>query len=96
MALFWGADYIKDTLPKHLLEKFDEIKSDPYDVQGPEREGFLPFYNGKTGEMITKIPGGAATRVSRHKMRKVFSEGLDIQVRSCPNYVTRVTNRHSV
>jgi hypothetical protein len=80
MALFWAADYIKETLPDGLRERFDEVKCDPYDEPGPDRAGWLPLYNGKTGEVIVKMPGGAATRVSRGKMRKVWSEGLNIQV----------------
>jgi hypothetical protein len=80
MALFWAADFIKETLPDHLRERFDEICCDPHDKPGPDRIGWLPLYNGKTGDILIKMPGGAATRVSRGKMRKVWSEDLDIQV----------------
>jgi hypothetical protein len=80
MALFWAADYIKNTLPENLRDRFDEIRSDPHDNPGPDRKGWLPFYNGKTAELVVKIPGGEATRVSKEKLRKVFSEGLGINV----------------
>jgi hypothetical protein len=78
MGLFWGADYIKNTLPDRLRDRFDEIRSDPHDNPGPDRLGTLPLYDGKTGELVVKIPGGVAIRVSREKLRKLFAEDLDI------------------
>jgi len=80
MALFWGADYVNNCLPDQLRDRFDEAKSDPFDPAAETRQGTLPFYNGKTGEQVTSIPGGAAVRVSRTKMRKLFSEGMGVEV----------------
>jgi hypothetical protein len=82
MALLWGTDCLKNTLPGHLLDRFDEIKSDPHDKPGPDRIGTLPLYNGKTGELVAKIPGGVAVRVNREKLRKFLSNDIDITV-SC-------------
>jgi hypothetical protein len=84
MALFWASDYIEKALPDHLRARFDEAKADPHDKTGPDRAGWLPLYDGKSGEMVVKIPGGVATRISRVKMRKLFSDGLDIQVCNKP------------
>jgi hypothetical protein len=81
MGLLWAADYIKNTLPDNLRDRFDEIRSDPHDNPGPDRDGWLPLYDGKTAELVVKIPGGVATRVSRQKLRKLFSENVDIHVR---------------
>ena len=83
MALLWGTHYLKNTLPEELLDRFDSIKSDPHDKPGPDRKGFLPLYNGKTGDLVAKIPGGEAVRVNREKLRKFLSDDLDIQV--CPD-----------
>jgi hypothetical protein len=80
MGLFWAADYIKNTLPAKLHDRFDEIRSDPHDRPGPDRAGWLPLYDGKTAELATKIPGGIAIRVSRQKLKKLFSEDVDIHV----------------
>jgi hypothetical protein len=80
MALLWGTHYLENTIPKHLLDRFDEIKSDPHDKPGPDRIGTLPLYNGKTGDLVAKIPGGVAVRVNREKLRKFLSDDLEIQV----------------
>jgi hypothetical protein len=82
MALFWGAEGIKNTLPEDLQARVNELKTDPHDEPGPERVGWLPLHNGKNAELIIKIPGGVAVRVSREKLRKLFSVGIDIQVYS--------------
>jgi hypothetical protein len=82
MALLWGADYIKNTLPDSLRERFDEIKTDKFYVPEVGHEQTMPFYNGKTGELVVRLPGGLATRVSRIKLRKLFAEDLDIEVSS--------------
>ena len=80
MLLIWGADYIKNTLPDRLKDRFEEIKSDPHHNPGPDDVGTLPLYDGKTGKLVVKIPGGVTSRVSREKLRKLFSEDLDICV----------------
>ncbi|KIW00539.1 hypothetical protein, variant [Verruconis gallopava] len=78
MALLWGTEYLKNTLPEQMLDRFDEIKSDPHDKPGPDRLGTLPLYNGKTGELVAKIPGGIAVRVNREKLRKFLSDDVEI------------------
>ena len=80
MVLVWGSEYLKNTLPEDLLERFDEIKADPHDKPGPDRIGTLPFYNGKTAECIVTMPGGAAVRVGREKLRRFLANDLEIQV----------------
>lgn len=81
MALLWGTNYLQNTLPESLLDRFDEIKSDPHDKPGPDRLGTLPLYNGKTGELVVKIPGGVAVRVNREKLRKYLATDIEINVR---------------
>jgi len=39
----------------------------------------LPVHNGKTGELLMTMAGERPCRVSRRKLRKLFSEGLTIQ-----------------
>ncbi|KAI9729456.1 MAG: hypothetical protein M1834_006837 [Cirrosporium novae-zelandiae] len=81
MGLFWGADDIQATLPMNLRNRFNEIKADPNYVPSPDMSNWWPMYNGKTGELITKIQAGqtGTARVSRTKMRRLFAEGLDVQ-----------------
>lgn len=39
----------------------------------------LPVHNGKTGELLMMMAGERPCRVSKRKLRKLFSEGLTIQ-----------------
>jgi hypothetical protein len=87
MAMLWGSEDIKNTLPLDLLARFDEIRSDPFS----DPTTSLPFYDGKTGELVVRIPGGIAMRVSREKLRKFLSSDVDIQVVQCHGAVDCIT-----
>jgi hypothetical protein len=76
MAMLWGTEHLKNTLPKELLDRFDEIKADPF--ASPTTT--LPFSNGKTGEHLVDFPGGLAIRVNREKLREFLSSDVDINV----------------
>lgn len=76
MAMLWGTDHIKNTLPEELLNRFDDIKADPF--SNPTTT--LPFSNGKTGEHLFDIPGGLAIRVNREKLRRFLSSDVEIKV----------------
>lgn len=80
MTLHWGNEAIDRLLPPALRERIREIWCDPHYVRPPVGERFLPHYAGHTGEQLFATPADDAMRVSRSKMRKLFSEGLDIQV----------------
>lgn len=63
-------------LPPELRERNKETWCDPF----YQETGYaIDIYNGQTGEMIGRTPG-LSMRVSRRKLRKLFSEGIDIQV----------------
>lgn len=64
-------------LGPELRGRIREVWSDPTIPENSFYE--LPIYAGHTGELLGKTPD-RSMRVTRRKMRKLFSEGIDIQV----------------
>ncbi|KAL3458147.1 hypothetical protein BJX64DRAFT_292412 [Aspergillus heterothallicus] len=76
MSLHWGTESIKRLLSPDLRDRIREVCTDP---TLPENSFYeLPSYAGHTGELLGKTPN-RTLRVARRKMRKLFSEGIDIQ-----------------
>ena len=74
--MHWGADHLQKCLPAHLWDRRSEMYVDPWnDYQTP-----TAYWNGETGEMIKRIEAPPTVRVSRRKVRKLLSEGLNIEV----------------
>jgi len=83
MTLHWGSEALGKVLPPELRQRLHEACCDPFYTPA-EKDGFLFSYAGHTGEVLFKTPAPNARSVSRSKMRRLFSEGLDIQVGECP------------
>jgi hypothetical protein len=64
-------------LSPELRRRIKEAWTDPTVPDNSFYE--LPIYAGHTGELLGKTPD-RSMRVTRRKMRKLFSEGIDIQV----------------
>ena len=82
MTLHWGQQYWNKLLPDEIQNesRLRTIQADPgLSYPGQDDYQFLPMYNGKTGELLAKAAGQMPIRVSRSKMRKLFSDGLDVQ-----------------
>jgi hypothetical protein len=77
MTLHWGSSHISSCLPDDLVARFSEAYADP--TSNPSDVTGLPVYNGKTGEFIIAMAAEKPCRVSRKKMRNLFSEGLDVR-----------------
>jgi 2-polyprenyl-6-methoxyphenol hydroxylase-like FAD-dependent oxidoreductase len=77
MTLHWGSEHIAKCLPTELVDRISETYADP--TVSPDAVTGLPIYNGKTGELIMEMAAHKPCRVSRRKLRNLFSEGLDIQ-----------------
>lgn len=77
MTLHWGSSHIEACLPPNLVARLNEAYADP--AQSPDATTGLPIYNGKTGDLVTTMAAEKPCRVSRKKMRSLFSEGLDVQ-----------------
>ncbi|OCK81663.1 FAD/NAD(P)-binding domain-containing protein [Lepidopterella palustris CBS 459.81] len=77
MTLHWGSEHIAACLPPELVARITETYADP--SVPPDAVTGLPVYNGKTGEMLMNMVGDRPCRVSRKKLRNLFSEGLTVQ-----------------
>ncbi|TKA80706.1 hypothetical protein B0A55_03701 [Friedmanniomyces simplex] len=78
MTLHWASEAIARVLPPELRERIHEACCDPY-YRPAEEDADLVHYAGHTGEPLFKTPAANAMSVSRSKMRRLFSEGLDIK-----------------
>src|SRR5213078_3167991 len=81
---------LADVLPKSLFDRVYTAANDPYFT--PPDPGFLPTWNGRTGEHIKDIPLLRMYRVSRRRFRALCSEGIDVEVRSHPYPLLVSTN----
>ena len=88
VSLHWGAEYLTKILPSSLRDRLDEIDTDQ-DHDFSQEKGFVQC-NGETGEVILVMPGVMPRRVSRRKLRRLMSEGLDIKV-CIPRYTSYIT-----
>ena len=77
MTLHWGSTHIASCLPEELAARFHEAYADP--TMKPDEISGLPIHNGKTGDLILIMGAENAIRVSRKKMRNLFTEGIDVQ-----------------
>lgn len=81
MLLHWGTQHILACLPEELHGRLQEARCNKYLDFTPGENDFLPCYNGETGELLYRIHSDNPVRVSRRKMRNLFKEGINIQVR---------------
>jgi hypothetical protein len=83
MLLHWGAHYLLSNLPSEMQARIQEPEVDNF--YNWSEGGPVVHVNGKTGEVILRVPGDdPIVRVSRKKLRTFLSEGLDIEVRLHP------------
>lgn len=81
MTLHWGTEFVMRKLPQELQAKLPLIRCNPFHDTTSGKDDFLPICNGITGDVMLKMHADSPVRVSRGKMRTLFSEGLDIRVR---------------
>ena len=79
MLLHWGTEALLNVLPPHLQARIKEPRVDPYyEMTNP-----IPYINGKTGEVLARIPTDVIARVSRKKLRRFLTEGEDLSIKVC-------------
>ena len=67
---------LEDLLPVHLYRRLAEAQCDPaYDAAGNET---LVYLNSATGKEMKTMSAPGIRRISRNKMRKLCSEGIDV------------------
>ena len=79
MALHWGSKYLNMCLPKHLAAEVLKAQPDPWIQLTEFQDRNLPIYNGKTSELLVNTSAASTRRVSREKLRKLCTDGLDIR-----------------
>lgn len=87
MSLHWGGEAVRKLLSPQLYARIHEAFVNPrYNLKEPWT---LNQYDGSTGEVLmeTPMPLGAM-RVSRSRMRKLFSEGIDVKVSACLIFIS--------
>lgn len=77
MTIHWGTTHINNCLPPEISARLSEAYADP--SLSPGATSGLPVHNGKTGELILEMAAEKPMRVSRKKMRNLFTEGIDVQ-----------------
>src|ERR1700712_3670220 len=79
MTIHWSKPLLEKLLPLDLWERIQEAQTDPSFDAKAAIDYVIPFYDAKTGNHIKNAPMPHAIRVSRKKMRKFVSQGIDVQ-----------------
>lgn len=79
MGIHWSLPLLEKLLPADLFSRLRETQNDPF--YEPQDSDLLQMYSGKSGEVLKALPMGKIIRVSRRKLRKFLTEGIDVQVK---------------
>lgn len=83
---------LQKVLPDELFARIQEVQVDPFRL-APESD-ILPIINGDTGDEVARVSLPKFHRCSTVEMRKLFAEGLTVEVSSqsirlrCPKLLT--------
>lgn len=77
MAIHWALPLLEKIFPDNIFSKVSEIACNP--TVGIH-SGLYPIIHGETGQLITGVPYENGLRVPRSKMRKLSSEGINVEV----------------
>jgi hypothetical protein len=77
-ALTPRSPLLEQVLPQHLFDRVYTAANDPYFT--PPDPGFLPTWNGATGEHLKDVPLLRMIRCSRRKLRALCAENIDVKV----------------
>lgn len=78
---------LQKVLPDELFARIQEVQVDPF-RPAPESD-ILPIINGDTGDEVARVSLPKFHRCSRVEMRKLFAEGLTVEVSSQSLYVVQ-------
>lgn len=78
MGIHWALPQLEELLPPDLKARLKEPQNDPF-LDPPDKDVFR-IYNGLTGEILKDLPTPKTMRMSRRRMRKFCSEGIDVRV----------------
>ncbi|KAI1751841.1 FAD/NAD(P)-binding domain-containing protein [Xylaria castorea] len=78
ITIHWALEALESCLPRELFAKIDDVQVDPEQGRQVNRHWPLPFPDLQTLKPRYVIPPSPRKRVSRSKLRKLLTEGLDI------------------
>jgi hypothetical protein len=78
MGIHWAYHIFQALLPENIYKDLQCAYTDPFHSYDNPNDK-IPFYNGMTGQILFALPAGPIRRVSRTKMRRHITQGLDIQ-----------------
>lgn len=79
MALHWSIQHIEACLPPKIFEQLKSAETNPWEEQDPAEAGSIPVVNGRTGELMAKVPMPHPKRIVRGKLRDLFRKDIDVQ-----------------
>ncbi|KAL9107742.1 MAG: hypothetical protein Q9227_007364 [Pyrenula ochraceoflavens] len=79
MTMHHNSTAIRDCLPDELLHRLPETWCDPQLKLTGGWEDYVPHYNGKTGELLFRVPAANPVRVSRRKLKTLMAEGVNVK-----------------
>lgn len=80
MAYFWASQFVPQLLPQSVLDSLPTAEID-YGLTTPEGavHEYVTVRNTSCGSILKLLPTPGGRRVSRKRLRKVLSQGLDVQ-----------------
>ncbi|KAJ5528148.1 hypothetical protein N7513_012307 [Penicillium frequentans] len=79
MALHWSLQHIEACLPPKIFEQLKSAEANPWEEQDPTEAGSIPVVNGRTGELLARVPMPHPKRIVRGKLRDLFRKDIDVQ-----------------
>jgi len=78
MLLHWALDTLLYLLPGDVLKDMRKAYTDPFHPYEERGEEVIPFYHGRTGNVVFRMPSHAVRRVSRTRFRGLCTRGIDV------------------
>ena len=81
MIIHWSLPLLQKLLPVHLSDRIKQDASvDPSLDYNEYPNNMIRIYDGRTGQVLKDLPNEfGSLRVSRRKLRRLCSEGIDVQ-----------------
>jgi flavin-dependent dehydrogenase len=77
MLIHWALPMFQSLLPDDILNEIRSAYTDPFYPYDKEKES-LPVYDGDTGDILFHVPAIGMRRVSRTRLRRLCTRGLEI------------------
>jgi hypothetical protein len=78
MLIHWALPVFQNLLPDDILNDIRLAYTDPFYPYDKEKEA-IPVYNGETGDILFHIPAIGMRRMSRTRLRRLCTRGLEIR-----------------